>query len=221
MIYSDFDQIPRKRYACISADPPWHHRSRSPKGQNRRSPSHHYKVMDSLDIGALPVRELSANDCHLFLWTTQPHLQEAFSVMGAWGFKYSSVHTFWVKLNPKGSDAIWLTPSMISKGMGLTTRKNVELLLLGRKGSPKRLVKNMGDIMFAARREHSRKPDETFSRIETYCTGPRLELFSREPRDGWDTFGNEAKKFSWPFTLADDRLGPPAPAPAAPLFEEA
>ena len=219
---SDLLHVPQAgSYRCVVSDPPWHHATRSPKGQTRRSPSHHYETMPLDAICALPVREVAARDCHLFLWTTQPHLQQAFRVIEAWGFRYSSVHTFWVKLTPKGADSIWITPDRLARGMGFTTRKNVELLLLGRRGAPRRLVKDMGDVLFAGRRQHSRKPDESFARVERYCAGPRLEMFSRERREGWDAFGLEVGKFTPALVESATPFGPPHPFPTTPLLDVA
>lgn len=208
-------------YPCIVADPPWHHQSFSIKGQ-RRSPSAYYRTMSIAEISALPVAELAAKNAHLFLWTTQPHLQQSFAVLAAWGFRYSSVHTHWIKVNPKAADQMFLRERDLSIGMGFTTRKNIEYLVLGRRGSPRRLVKDMPDFLFAARRQHSRKPEESFARVERYCAGPRLELFSRTPREGWETWGDEDEKFAnRPVLLGEELQGPPAPQPFAPIFEAA
>lgn len=187
--------LPPGPFACILADPPWHHASRSAKGQTRRSPSHHYGTMPLADIKALPVREIAAKDCHLFLWTTWPHLQQALEVIAAWGFTYSSGFLTWVKLNPRSADELFLQAENFHVGMGYTSRKNSEILLIGRRGAPKRLSKSIRELMIAARREHSRKPDETYVRIEAYCAGPRLEMFARQSRPGWTVWGNEAAKF--------------------------
>lgn len=209
------------RYAALSSDPPWHHKSYSDKGQTRRSPSHHYRTMSIAEICALPVKEIMAPNSHCFLWTTQPHLELSFEVLKAWGYRYSSVFLFWVKLNPKAVDEMFLRESDIMKGMGKTTRKSVEILLLGRRGSPRRLHKGLGDIIISPRRQHSRKPDSAFSRIEAYCPGPRLDMFAREARPGFDRFGDEAAKFDAPAPVFLEPLGPPKPCPIAPLFEEA
>lgn len=77
-------------FSCVLADPAWHHKSRSPKGQTSRSPSHHYPTMSLAEIKALPVAKIAAKNAHLFLWTTWPHLPQALEVMTAWGFAYSS-----------------------------------------------------------------------------------------------------------------------------------
>ncbi len=204
-------------YRALVVDPPWHHQTRTAKGQTDRAPSRHYDTMSIAEISALPVGELAARDCHLFLWTTQPHLELAFGVMRAWGFRYSSVHTHWLKLRPKAAAELFLHERDFSRGMGFTTRKSVEYLVLGRRGAPKRLVKNQPDFLFAARREHSRKPDESFARVEAYCEGPHAELFSRQGRPGWDTWGNQVDKFAAAPVFGDTH-GPAAPPPDTALF---
>jgi N6-adenosine-specific RNA methylase IME4 len=184
-------------YSVVLADPPWHHASRTPKGQTNRSPSHHYRTMSLPEIAALPVADVAARDCHLFLWTTGPHLEQSFSVIRSWGFRYSSLAFVWVKRKKSANDNAMLFMDMrdLFTGMGYTTRQNVEVVLLGRRGKPQRLSKSVHQVIVAPRREHSRKPAEAHGRIETYCPGPRLEMFSRERRVGWDAWGDEADKF--------------------------
>ena len=182
-------------WPCILADPPWHHASRSANGQTGRSPSHHYATMSLSEICALPVGDVSAKSAHLFLWTTWPHLRQAFAVMDAWGYAYSSGFLTWVKLNPRAASALFLTESDLHVGMGYTSRKNSELLLLGRRGSPKRLCRGVREIVLAARRQHSRKPDQARARVEDYCPGPRLELFAREAAPGWTAWGDQLDRF--------------------------
>lgn len=192
--------LPPGPFSCLATDPPWHHASRSPKGQTSRAPSHHYRTMSLAEIKALPVRDVAAKDCHLFLWTTGPHLEQAFSVMHAWGFRYSSLAFVWVKRRKSLCDdnMLFMDGRDLFTGMGYTTRQNAELVLLGRRGSPRRLSKSVHQVIASPRREHSRKPDEVYSRIETYCAGPRLELFARQSREGWTTWGDEAAKFDAP-----------------------
>jgi N6-adenosine-specific RNA methylase IME4 len=80
-------------------------------------------------------------------------------------------------------------------GMGYSTRKQAELCLLFTRGKPKRLSKGVRHVIEAPRREHSRKPDETFTRIEALYAGPYLEMFAREGRPGWTAWGNQTDKF--------------------------
>lgn len=197
------DRLPRSHYRCILADPPWHFRARTPLQVGnwtiRRDAEKHYPVMGVDDIAALPVRELAAKDAHLFIWTTGPCLRQTFEVMEAWGFRYSAVAFTWVKLK-KSFDArqLRILPTLESDlhvGLGLTTRKNAEFCLLGRRGSARRNAKDVREIIMAPVREHSRKPDEARIRIERYCDGPYLEMFARSSRPGWDRWGNETDKF--------------------------
>lgn len=164
--------------------------------------------MSLADIKAMPVKGLTAKDCHLFLWTTGPHLQQAFSVMSAWGFRYSSLAFVWVKRRKRATDdddgrMLFMDARDLNFGTGYTTRQNVELVLLGRRGAPKRLAKDVFQVICAPRREHSRKPDEFFPLVERYCPGPRLELFARQSREGWKTWGDQAERFDPPRPPSD------------------
>jgi N6-adenosine-specific RNA methylase IME4 len=189
-----FAGLPRHGFNVISADPPWHHHQYSAKGFSRH-PSRHYDTMPIADIKALPVDEVASKNCFLFLWTTWPHLEQALEVMKAWNFKYSSSFLIWAKLNPKAGSEMFLTERSFALGTGYTSRKGTEPMLIGRRGRPEILVKPR-ELLLAARREHSRKPDESYSRVEKFAHGPRLELFSRQPRDNWVTWGNQTEKFA-------------------------
>jgi len=193
--------LPAGPFGVIHADPPWRYHAFSTKGE-KRSAKRHYPVMTLDDICALPVRDAAAKDCHLFLWTTGPNLFQSQRVIGDWGFRFSAMAFVWIKLRP-GADRLFLVPSRALSGkggdfhigMGHTTRKNAEFCLLGRRGSPKRISKGIFELIFAPVREHSRKPDEIYERIEAYAGGPYLDLFSRQTRPGWTAWGDEAGKF--------------------------
>jgi len=114
--------------------------------------------------------------------------------MRSWGFEPSSDAFVWLKVK-KGLGFTIIDENAFSMGMGHTTRKNAEYVVLGRRGSPKRKTKSMHQLILSERREHSRKPDEFFDRVEQYCDGPYLELFARQTRLGWDSWGFEATKF--------------------------
>ncbi len=79
-----------KKYSVILADPPWAFRAWSNKGMGR-SAEQHYPTMGVENIKALPVADLAAEDCVLFLWATFPMLKEALEVAEAWGFTYKTV----------------------------------------------------------------------------------------------------------------------------------
>ncbi len=186
--------FPDTPHKVILADPPWDFKMRTVKGLDGRP--QHYPRMSIDEIKALPVSGAAASNCHLFMWTTGPHLEKAFSVINAWGFKYSAVAFTWVKLKRKSADQLFLmTNNDFHLGMGYTTRKNTEICLLGRRGRPERKSKNIHELLIAAVREHSRKPDEAYRRIEEYADGPYLELFARQTVPGWNSWGNETTKF--------------------------
>jgi N6-adenosine-specific RNA methylase IME4 len=195
-----FAGLPSGYYGAVVADPPWRFQARTAlqveNWESRRDVEKHYSTMSVEEIAALPVGELAARDAHLFLCVTGPCLRQAFDVIESWGFRYSAVAFTWVKLR-RGWDVrqLRLIPpdeTDLHFGLGLTTRKNTEFVLLGRRGSARRNAKDVREVILAPVREHSRKPSELFSRVERYCDGPYLELFARERRDGWDCWGHEA-----------------------------
>jgi N6-adenosine-specific RNA methylase IME4 len=194
-----FGDLKPRHYQALLVDPPWAFKARTAlqtaNPGSRRDVERHYGTMDLAAITALPVRELAAKDCHLFLWTTGPMLKAAFDVIEAWGFKYSSVAFTWVKLRrshePLQLRFIPTADADLHVGLGLTTRKNAEFCLLGRRGNAHRNAKDVREIILAPVRQHSRKPVEAAARIERYCDGPYAELFAREARENWAGWGNE------------------------------
>jgi N6-adenosine-specific RNA methylase IME4 len=150
--------------------------------------------MDLPDIKALPVATLAAADCTLFLWVTKPMLPAGLEVMAAWGFEYKTVAFTWAKLN-KRADPQRLTSESFFMGMGYWTRANAEFCLLGTRGQPTRLARNVRELVTSPLREHSRKPDEVRSRVSQLVPGPYLELFARESAIGWDSWGDQAGLF--------------------------
>jgi N6-adenosine-specific RNA methylase IME4 len=179
----------RGKYGAIYADPPWSFRNWSAKGTGRNAVSH-YDCPDSAKLASLPVADLAAEDCALFLWVTDPLLPRAIELIQAWGFEYKTVGFYWVKLNAKAKhQADYFT------GLGYWTRANPEQCLLATRGKPMRQAKDVRRLVVEGRREHSRKPDCVRERIERLVDGPYLELFARETKPGWDCWGNQAQLF--------------------------
>ena len=136
------------------------------------------------DIQNLPINNLADKDCALFMWTTIPLLKDSFSVLESWGFVYKTVAFVWIKQNKKSDSLFW--------GLGYWTRANAELCILATKGHPKRKSAKVNQVIMSKIEEHSKKPDETRSRIiELMGDLPRIELFARQKADGWDAWGNE------------------------------
>lgn len=174
-----------KKYSVILADPPWAFRAWSDKGKGR-SAEQHYPTMRLEDIKALPVADLAAGDCVLFLWATFPMLREALEVAEAWGFVYKTVAFTWVKENRKSPGLFW--------GLGYWTRANAEVCLLATRGSPKRQSAAVHQVILSPVERHSKKPDEVRERIAALMGDvPRVELFARQETPGWDVWGNEVE----------------------------
>ena len=167
-----------KKYRVIYADPPWRYRNTKTGGSMNSGSASKYNTMSVRELCALPIPDLAEKDSVLFLWATVPLIQEALEVMSAWGFKYKTM-LFWRKI--------------MSWGMGFWYRGQVEILLLGIKGKVKAFRVQRANFIQAKVREHSRKPDEFYELIEMAGLRPRIELFARSRRKGWDCWGNEVE----------------------------
>lgn len=189
---SPFAGLKRGHYATIVSDPPWHFRTRSEVRQTRAT-ANHYQVMSIPDICAMPVADLAAKDAVLLLWVVNPMLPQGLDVMKSWGFQFKTIAFTWAKTTTK-TDGLWAPK--FHMGLGYWSRQNSESCLLGVRGKPKRTGKDVRQLIVAPRREHSRKPEIFYSNVERLVPGPYLDMFSREPRDGWDQFGNQAEKFA-------------------------
>lgn len=171
-------------FDLIMADPPWAFRTRSLKGEGR-SAQGHYACMSLPDIARLPVASLGAKDCLLWLWATNPMLPQAIDVLTCWGFQFKTAG-HWAKRTKHGK---------LGFGTGYILRCAGEPFLIGTRGRPK-TSRNVRSLIEGLVREHSRKPEEAFAAAEKLMPdAARLELFSRAPRAGWATWGDEADKF--------------------------
>ncbi len=186
-------------YRCILADPPWSFLTYSKtRTTPHRGADEHYGTMTGEELTALPVGDVAAKDCALLMWIVDSHAEEAFQLGRDWGFTFKSIAFVWLKRDPLDDRQVTMLrpiaqPAKI--GMGYSTRKQAELCLLFTKGKPQRLSKGVRQVIEAPRREHSRKPDETFTRTEALFAGPYLELFARQQRAGWTVWGNQTDKF--------------------------
>lgn len=210
--------LPPGRYGCILADPPWQFATYSAKGRGRcpdgmrtntrgnfadganNRPERHYATMGLGEIQALPIGDLAAKDCVLLLWAVDAMLPQALATGEAWGFRFKTVGFVWAKErrvdSTRGRDLADANEKRFPMGTGYWTRANPELCLLFTRGKPKRLSAAVRKLLIAPRREHSRKPDEQYERIEALVSGPYLELFARTSRPGWTAWGNETDRFS-------------------------
>jgi N6-adenosine-specific RNA methylase IME4 len=171
-----------EKFGVIYADPAWQFLSRGNHGDGR-SASAHYTTTTLDDMKALPIAELAADDCVLFMWMVDWCPQDALDLIAAWGFTHKTTAFTWIK-STKANDAEFM-------GQGYWTRANPEDCWLATRGHPKRLNADVRQLMTSPIMEHSRKPDETYARIERLVAGPYLELFARRPHAGWKSWGNE------------------------------
>lgn len=174
------EPLPAGRFGAILADPPWSFRTYANDNVAPARGAQPYSVMSLADITALPVADVAAKDCLLFMWTVSHLQREAFDVAEAWGFRPVSVAFVWDKAR---------------MGMGYWTRQEVEICHLFKRGKPARLSKGVRSLIRAPRREHSRKPDEQYGRIEALVAGPYLEMFARQAWPGWAAWGNQTGRF--------------------------
>jgi N6-adenosine-specific RNA methylase IME4 len=165
------------KYGAILIDPPWDFQVWSDKGKGR-SPA--YATMSFENLFSLDVADRAAPDCALFLWAVDSHLQTALTLIDAWGFIYKTIAFVWVK------------PSI---GLGYWSRKEAEVCLMATRGKPKRVNADVRQVIQAPRRQHSRKPDEIYTRIERLVGGAYLEMFARQRWPGWDQWGDQTDKF--------------------------
>jgi N6-adenosine-specific RNA methylase IME4 len=178
--------IPRNNYSLVVIDPPWQYQLREtdPTHRNRTN----YPNMADQDILNLPLNEITAKDAYCMLWVTNNHLPLGFQCLETWGFQYKSIFT-WIKVSKEGSPRI---------GTGHYGRNCTEHFLVGVKGKPKSFtglgLTDIPNVIFAPRTVHSRKPEEFFTianRLGDVLSGPRIELFARVKRKGWECWGAE------------------------------
>ncbi len=163
-------RLPKGKYDVIVIDPPWSY----------DSPRTDYPTMAHEDIQELPIRKLSAEDCILWLWTTNAFVHQAFHCLDAWEFEAKTLLT-WTKSRPTPSN--WLL-------------NQTEHAVMAVRGKPIVNLTTETTVLRAPRRQHSRKPDEFYKLIEGLCPGRRrLDMCSRQRRRGWEVWGAEAGMF--------------------------
>jgi len=141
--------------------------------------------MTTREIMELPVAQLALPKSHLYLWVPNALILEGLEVMRRWGFTYKT-NLVWYKVRKDGGPD--------GRGVGFYFRNVTELILFGIRGTGNRTLaagRRQVNIISTRKREHSRKPDELYSIIESCSRGPYLELFARHPKVGWTQWGNE------------------------------
>ncbi|MDQ6437174.1 MT-A70 family methyltransferase [Mesorhizobium sp. LHD-90] len=171
--------FPVRRYGVILADPPWRFEPYSRDTGMDRAADNHYPTLTAAMIAALDVPAIAAADCALFLWITTPMLPDGLAVLTRWGFCFKSM----------------LTWDKEVAGTGYWFRNQTEHLLVGTRGNiPAPAPGTQWPSLLRARRgRHSQKPDPVYTLIESlFPTLPKLEMFARKARIGWESWGAEA-----------------------------
>ena len=178
--------IGNRKYKTIYADPPWQFSNRTGKMAPEHKRLNRYSTMKLEDIKKLPVCEAADEKCHLYLWVPNALLPDGLEVMKAWGFEYKT-NIIWEKVRKDGMPD--------GRGVGFYFRNVTEILLFGIKGENNRTLqagRSQVNLVRSIKREHSRKPDEIISLIESCSSGPYLEIFARGERENWAMWGDQA-----------------------------
>lgn len=195
------------RFATVDLDPPWKEKG---GGKIKRGADRHFKVMKMQDI----IREVwhcplfnMADNAHMYEWVTHNFLPQGIEVMRQLGFRY--VHTIpWIKLQDgayeklgdkelerlRGKTIAEVVAELLTMGLGQYFRGSSEMLLFGVRGQGYNVcteAKDIQDVIFGPLGRHSEKPESSFELIEARSHGPYLELFARNEREGWTSWGDE------------------------------
>lgn len=165
------------KYRVIYADPPWKY-SDGRADVSAGGAVAKYELLGIDQLVAMDVAGIAARDAVLFLWATVPMLPESLQVIDAWGFEYKT-HLIWDKVRPY---------------YGNYSHVQHELLMVCTKGSccPGEGSQLPRSIIQIEKGGHSFKPREFPDLIDAlYPDGGRIELFARETREGWKSWGDQ------------------------------
>ena len=193
-----YPELPNKTFDIIYADPPWHYNGKLQYDKSSKSKDKidlskkifisaadlKYPTLKTNELMKIPVKKIAKNNCLLFMWTTNPHLDQAIELGKTWGFEYKTVAFVWDKMN---------------HNPGQYTLSNCELCLVFKKGKiPKpRGARNIPQLIRSPRRKHSEKPKEVMQGIEKmFPNQSRIELFARKKTKGWTVWGLDIIKRS-------------------------
>ena len=167
--------VPEGPFDVIVIDPPWQYEKRAADYTQRGKTPYPPMSLDEMEALFFP----AADDCVLWLWTTNAFMADAHYLADQWGFDVKTILT-------------WAKHKM---GFGDWLRGKTEHCLMCVRGKPTVTLTNQTTLLHGDVREHSRKPDEFYALVESLCPGRKLEMFARERRDGWIVHGNEPDKF--------------------------
>ena len=175
-----YQKLPNKKFDIIYADPPWDYNGKLQYDKTDlyvSTAGFKYPTMKTEKMMKIPIQKIVNEDCLLFMWTTNPHLQQAIELGKAWGFEYRTVAFVWDKMN---------------HNPGQYTLSNCELCLLFKHGKipNPRGARNVKQLIKSPRGKHSEKPIEAMRGIEKmFPSQKRIELFARKKIKGWTSWG--------------------------------
>lgn len=177
------------KYKTIVIDPPWRYKggmivTGNAPGRTKylRESKTPYPTMSIDEIKSLNINSLmDETGCHVYLWTTNQHLEFAWDIMRGWGVIPKQLLT-WAK-KPKG---------MIGFG---AYSPCTEFCLFGASGKKAIHISRSERTWFEWARtiKHSEKPQGFYDMVEKISPAPRIDLFARKQRIGWDVWGNEVE----------------------------
>jgi N6-adenosine-specific RNA methylase IME4 len=183
--------IPINSYNLIVVDPPWTYNLRETDVSHRGRCS--YPSMSDQQILDMPIGAIATPNAYLLLWVTNNHLKLGFDCLENWGFTYKSIFT-WVKTTKASTD----DEPIANMGIGHYGRNCTEHFLVACNGKPPSFTKlgltNVKNVIFAPRSRHSEKPqrfwDDVAYPLRQKVGGNAIELFARQKREGFDSWGS-------------------------------
>jgi len=165
-------------YDIIVIDPPWKYSINDENDEydpesNRGIvpyPTMEYETLKKIKIPA-------AENCILWLWTTNNHIHQALHLVEDWGFEKKGLIT-WNK-------QIF--------GTGRWFRSQTEHIIFAIKGKPYFQNTKWTTLISEKRTTHSTKPEIFYKMVDETCAGRKLDYFARKKREGWDSYGDEVK----------------------------
>lgn len=199
MLY--FPPLPGERFDIIYADPPWDYKGQQqhagPGSSGSGGAGTHYDTVTLDGLKQLNIQSITAEDCLLFMWSSNPHLDQAIDLGKSWGFEWATVAFVWDKqrVNP-----------------GFYTMSQCELCLVFKHGKipAPRGERNVPQFVSVLRGRHSQKPAEVRTRIDRmFPDQKKIELFARDitgsnlfthnTDEGWVMYNTDSGWHTWGF----------------------
>lgn len=175
--------LPGGPFGTLLADPPWRFANRTGKVAPEHRRLVRYSTMPTEEIADLPVYLIGAERSHLYLWVPNTMIRDGLEVMDRWCYRYKTM-LIWYKTRKDGGPD--------GRGVGFYFRNVTECILFGVRGKlrTREAGRRQVNLFAEQKREHSRKPESLYQIIEACSPGPYLELFARQPREGWTSWGD-------------------------------